>query len=82
MIVLLLMQRKEQLKKKMKKERKMQRLQKQAEGGAPAKRKREPAGPPSLSTQSLHPSWAAKKQQKVTIDQTAPSKAKKVVFDE
>ena len=73
------MQRKEQEKKKRKKERKVQRLQRMAE--SPFKRKRESAGVQAQSAEQLHPSWAAKKQQRVSIDQTAPSKAKKVTFD-
>ena len=64
----------------MKKERKVQRQQKLADGSA--KRGREEGGGQSQAAQPLHPSWAAKKQQKMTIDQTAPSKAKKVVFEE
>ena len=56
------------------------------EGGPPsAKKARKGPGPPSAkgkpvsSGDSLHPSWAAKKQQAVSISQDKPS-GKKVVF--
>lgn len=35
----------------------------------------------SAATGPLHPSWAAKKQQRIAISQTAP-KGKKVVFND